>query len=106
MNEMILPLSFGILIAAVLVGFNSSRKMMKILKERHKDIWEKLGKPSLFLNNSISNNLSMRKYLRRKEYEKTNDSEFIDVCNFNRIYTKLYFILFGAVLVIFLWQIL
>ncbi len=104
MNEIILPISFGILIVAALIGFISSRKMIKTLKERHKEIWQDLGKPTMF--DSLSNYLSMNKYLRNKEYEKTNDSELIAVCNFNRIYTRIYFILFGIVLVIFLSQIL
>jgi len=101
MNEMIILTSFGVLIIAVIVGIVSSHKMMKILKERHKEIWEDLGKPTMFLYNSISNNLSVNKYLRKKEYEKTNDTEFISICNFNRIYTNFYFVLFGIVLIIF-----
>ncbi len=105
MNELILPISFGVLFVAVLAGFIPSYKMHKIFRVRHQNLWEKLGKPTMILNNSIANNLSVLRFLWKKEYEKTKDSELIAVCRFNRIYFQIYLIFFGIVLLVFLWKI-
>jgi len=55
----------GIILDAVLLSY---------LKNRQPQVWQTLGQPSLFLNNSIRNNMSMIKFLWKKEYLGANDS--------------------------------
>jgi len=101
MNGIILTIVFIILIVGGIVGFFGSYKMLKVLKLRHKDIWEELGKPTFILN-SIKSNLSVFRFLKNKEYERIEDSDFISLCKFNRLYGSFYLIIFGAIQIVFL----
>jgi hypothetical protein len=47
---------------------------LRRLSTKHLTIWTRLGKPALFRNNSISNNLSVLKFLNRKEYALLQDA--------------------------------
>ena len=72
--EKIFPIAFGILFCSVLVWFILCHRFFKILETRHPEKYESMGKPSLIMNNSISNNLSFMKFIFRKEWKQINDN--------------------------------
>lgn len=59
----IFPIIFGILFCSVFVWFFLCHRLFKILETRHPATYEAMGKPSLIMNNSISNNISFMKFL-------------------------------------------
>ena len=81
-----------------------SIKMERMLMERHPNIWIELGKPKFFSNNSIENNLSVWRFLRKREYEKTEDPSFIKVCQLAKFYNRAFLVLFAFTVVVFLLQ--
>jgi len=94
-------LVFLILMAAAIIGFALTSAFLKVLRERHPAVWESLGEPSLFLNNSIANSLAVLRFLWRKDYEALNDPDFAERARVLRLYNILYCAFFGAIVV---WQ--
>lgn len=56
-------------------------KTLRLLEIKHDAIWSDLGRPSLFLNNSMSNNFKFLKFLRKKSYLTLNDAELNKMAN-------------------------
>jgi hypothetical protein len=48
-------------------------RLFNRLKAEHAVVYESLGRPSLFLNNSIQNNMRVLRWLLRKEFEGLTD---------------------------------
>ncbi len=46
-----------------LLGFALHHTLLTHLRSHHETLWESLGKPTLFMNNSASNNLSTQKFI-------------------------------------------
>ena len=69
----IFPMLFGILFCSVFVWFFLCFKLFKILETRHPEKYEVMGKPTLIMNNSISNNISFLKFLLKREWKDMND---------------------------------
>jgi len=74
LNESI-PILFGILFIAVIVWFILCNRLFVILKTRHPDTYESLGKPGLFKNSSTSNNLALIKFLFTRGWQKSGDRQ-------------------------------
>lgn len=93
MNE-VFPILFGILFCLVFVWFYLCNRMFKILRIRHPEKYEAMGKPSLIMNNSISNNLSFMKFLFKREWQELNDQSLATLGNGMLIFFVTYTILF------------
>ncbi len=50
---------------------------LALLRKDHPMEWERLGKPTLFKNNSIKSCMGVFNFLRKKEYLKSNDQKLI-----------------------------
>jgi hypothetical protein len=98
----LIPLFFFVLIILWLIGFYLWRRILFLLKKNHLQEWEKLGSPTLFFNNSVKNNVTMLKYIRRKEYLNLNDSDLTIFCNIYRYFIVGYLIFFGLFVIVFL----
>lgn len=90
-SEEIVILVLGVWVA---VGFVLHSRFLKTLKTRHPDVWEALGSPSLFLNNSIKNGWAVQRFLHKKEYLALNDPLFTSQCNFARSFGRAYLVFF------------
>lgn len=73
MNETF-AIIFGILFCSVFVWFYLCHRMFKALRTRHPEKYESMGRPSLIMNNSLSNNISFMKFLFKREWQDLNDS--------------------------------
>jgi len=97
----IFPILFGILFCSVFVWFYLCHKMFGILRIRHPEKYEAMGKPTLIMNNSISNNLSFMKFLFKREWQELNDDGLASLGKgmlvFLVIYTAIFFSLFFSV---------
>ncbi|RJQ49598.1 MAG: hypothetical protein C4538_02015 [Nitrospiraceae bacterium] len=74
MVNIIFPTIFLTIVIAGIVGLIITHKFFLILKEKHLETWNELGKPTLFFNNSIKNNLLVVKFLKTKKYLELHDS--------------------------------
>ncbi len=81
---------FGVLFAATLAWFGLASRLFGLLKESHPEIYESLGSPSLFLNNSISNNWSSLKFLATGSYRNLDDDRVTRLCQFMRLFLIAY----------------
>ncbi|HWX21027.1 MAG TPA: hypothetical protein VN578_14095 [Candidatus Binatia bacterium] len=64
--------------------------------------WEALGRPTLFLNNSITNGLAVLRFLWRRDYSALGDRGFARFASFLRCYMAAYFVLFVLFVVVFM----
>jgi hypothetical protein len=91
---MICLLWWIVLAISLIVLFALKFRFYCTLRDKFPDIWQELGRPTLFLNNSITNRSAVRRFLRQRAYEKTEDEEFIRCCTTLRRFQLAYFIFF------------
>ena len=60
--------------------------LINMLRERHVEVWERLGKPSLYYNNSTEKIINLGRFILKKEYKDISDRKLIRFSNFLRIY--------------------
>ncbi len=98
MNE-IFPILFCVLFCFVLVWFFLCVKLFKALETRHPKKYEEMGKPSLFMNNSMSGNIAFMRFLFKRESRNLDDTKLDSLSKFILIYISLYFIGFSFLFV-------
>jgi len=74
--------------------------MFVILKTRHPDKYEEMGRPSLIMNNTFSNNLSFIKFFFKREWRKLNDRGMTSLGNGMLVFFGIYTILFFWLIII------
>jgi hypothetical protein len=93
------PLFFFILLPVAAIGFVLHVRFLRALRSRHESVWEALGSPTPFANNSMSNSLAVIRYLWRKDYETIDDPAFVSLARMLRIFSIAYLIFFVAIFV-------
>lgn len=89
LNQGMLPVFLGILLAAAIAWIFLSRRLYEILKDNFPRIYEQLGSPKLFMEKSLTANYRVITFLLRRNYESTND---IDVIRLSRGLRYIFFI--------------
>jgi hypothetical protein len=77
------------------------RRLFSRLEREHVVIYESLGSPSLFLNNSIQNNACVLRWLWRKEFEELSDSTTVASARVVRTLLVALSVNFAALLFVF-----
>ncbi len=89
--------TFLILIAVLtfsaLVGLVLQHWFLSRLRKHHLLVWETLGRPTLFLNNSMQSCLAVWRFLWRREHHKLEDMRTIMLGDFLRSYMTGYLLL-------------
>ena|SRR5258706_6573507 len=98
----LLPILFIALVMSAVVGFVIQHAFLTRLRTHHTPIWEALGRPTLFLNNSITNSIAVLRFLWRREYQTLGDHRSVRLARFLRSYLALYVILFTLTIGVFL----
>ena len=80
LNQQMLPVFWGLLLAAAIAWIFLSRKFYERLKHSYPGIFEVLGNPELIMKDSLATNYRVIMFLFRREYESTNDIEIIRLC--------------------------
>lgn len=93
---------FIMLIISGIMGAVLSRKLLHNLKEVDYKKWKELGSPSLFLSNSIKNNIAVWRFLRNKDYLKIEDNKLIKICKLYWGFNLAYLFLFTVFICFFL----
>lgn len=83
------------------IGLVLQHVFLSQLRTRHAQTWEALGRPSLFLNNSVSNSLAVLRFLWRREYRCLPDARFVRFANFLRGFLAAYLVLFAVAVAVF-----
>jgi len=107
MKEFLDLLYFALLIAllpAATFGMCVHARILYLLKSRHEEIWKSLGRPTLFVKNTLNNNLNVQKFLSKKKYLDIDDQALVTLCEFQRGYIRFYMLGFHVWLVLFVYQ--
>jgi hypothetical protein len=81
LQDIILTCGFVGMAIMYLVSLSSTYYMLAQLKKKFPSEWENLGKPSFFLNNSISNNWATALFIIKKRYKSLDDFVFVSLCS-------------------------
>jgi len=74
-------------ITAYFIGwFVMCGQFLRMLRTRHEQRWIALGKPSLILNNSISNGIAVTRFLWRRKYMELEDERLTRLGSFMLVY--------------------
>jgi hypothetical protein len=92
--EPLMPYLFVTLTTAVALGFFLQFWMYRILRTRHPEIYDSLGRPTLFLNNSIQNSFAVQKFIFLGRFRQIDDPELVRLCTFLRAFSICYTISF------------
>jgi len=66
----------------VLVWFFQLSKMFTYLRENHLQEYREMGEPTLFLNNTIKNNIAFLRFIRGSKPSELNDDYLVKKCHF------------------------
>jgi hypothetical protein len=77
-------------------------RFLAYLRKKHPELWQNLGGPTLFINNSIKIGVRMRSFIKNKEYLKVNDVQLIKKATFLRYYSHIYIFVFIMAISLFL----
>ena len=83
MMNIILFILLVVLIVLTIVGFILQNKLLKHIKSQHNELWIRIGKPTLFLNNSLQSGLIFTKLVFGNEYAIYNDPKLTGLCKIN-----------------------
>jgi hypothetical protein len=87
-----------VLLAMVAVWFVLISWLFRRLKRQHPAMYERLGSPSLFWNNSIRNNWLFMKFLLGSRWRELGDASVATACRFMRVFLVVYLMLLVALI--------
>ena len=96
--KMIFPIMSLVMMAMVVTWFILMNRLFKILRTRHPDTYNSIGRPTLFPNNSIQNGFLAIRFLLGKRYRQIQDPELHSLCNFLNVFFWLYSLVFISVI--------
>ena len=96
------PILFAILVGAVVIWFFLCYRLFGILETRHPDKFDAMGRPSLIMNNSISNNIHFLKFLVNREWAGLGDAGLETLSKAMLVFFAAYLCLFGTLVASFL----
>lgn len=70
----VFPIFGAALFCLIFIWFFLCYRLFKILETRHPEKYESMGKPSLIMNNSLSTNYTLMKFLFKREWRGFDDS--------------------------------
>ncbi len=102
LNQQMLPVFLGILLAATIAWLFLSRRLYDVLKHNYPRVYEALGSPKLIMKKSLTTNCRVIMFLFRRTYESTDDIDVIRLCRGLRYIFLIYLVCFmGSLMLIF-----
>ena len=99
--KFIYPILFIMFVIFAIVGLLLNYKFLGYLREKHIEKWKELGKPTLFINNSVQNNIKTLRFLKNREYLDLNDNLLNQKAKFLWNYNCLYLGFFVTLIALF-----
>ena len=94
MNSQAQVVAFFLLIGMVIVWFVLIKLLFNRLERMHPQKYEAMGKPSLFLRNSIAGGWATTKFLVTREHKALNDSYLSKLSDAMLVFIAIYLLLF------------
>jgi hypothetical protein len=91
-----------ILFCMILGWFVMIRRLFGRLEMRHREKYEAMGRPSLFLRNNISGNWATLKFLVLREHKVLDDPQLSKLSDFMLAYLSVYLVVFLALVCLIL----
>jgi hypothetical protein len=91
-------------LALALVYFYAFGSFLSALKENHRNDWDEMGEPNLFLNNSFENMSKAISYILRKEFRASPSKKVVKLGALSRLFFFLCFFSLLVSLLIVLWS--
>ena len=102
LNQQMLPVFLGLLLAAAIAWIFLSRRLYELLKYSYPRVYEALGSPKLVMKKSFVTNYRVIMFLVRREYESTDDVDVIKLCQGLQYIFLIYVICFlGCLILLF-----
>ena len=96
-NESLFTAFFAIIFGMVIVWFVLIKLLFNRLERHHPQKYEAMGRPSLFLRNSISGGWATLKFLTTREHKALNDSYLSKLSDGMLVFFAIYLLLFLGV---------
>ena len=93
------PVIFLVFLISFIVSYAMMAQLHRVLRERHPAIYDSLGQPTLFWNNSMKNSFGVLGFILSGRFRETHDAEVIRLCRFIRAFNYAYLAFFVAVVV-------
>ncbi len=98
--KVMFSLAFGVVVASTFYWFYLCHRMQAYLRERFPSVYEAMGKPTLFMNNSIGNGRKFNRFLLKREWSELDDSEVVAHGKFMSVYFVIHLILITGLVVV------
>src|SRR4051812_11754041 len=93
----VLQVLFFILTGCMMIlWFVLVARLHRLLRTRHPNVYDSLGRPTLILNNSLQNSGLFLRFLFGGHFESIDDGETVRLCRFMRVFAFCYLVLFVA----------
>jgi hypothetical protein len=89
---------FTVLAASCIAGLTAMHFFLRYLRLNHSATWQHLGSPSLVMNNNIGNNLTVLRWLWKREYLELEDPRLTRFAQSIIVFQVFYLVLFVVVL--------
>ena len=83
-------------------GLVLHHRLLRRLQHDHPQVWQELGRPTLFLNNSVSNGFAVLRFVQQREYMELKDPELRSLADRVRWYNQVGWAFFAVVAVLIL----
>jgi hypothetical protein len=101
MNESFYFTLFALLAVMVFVWFGLCTWTFRRLEKSHPEKYLEMGRPSLFLRNTLENNWLFMKFMWRSDYQALNDLPLTRTCNVMKVFLCIYCLLFVSMFFLF-----
>ena len=87
-------IAFPVLMLMVLGWFIMVKLLFNRLESAHSDVYESMGRPTLFWRNSTAGAFAMLKFLVLRQHKSLNDSYLSKLSDFMLVFLVVYLVLF------------
>ena len=100
LNQQMLPVFLGMLLAAAIAWIFLSRRLYEVLRKNFPQAYKILGSPKLIMEKSLTTNYRVIMFLLGRAYESTGDPDVIRLCRGLRSVFFIYVICFAGCLLL------
>ncbi len=76
------PLIFIAFVLCAVVSYAMMAQLYRVLRERHPAVYDSLGQPGSFWNNSMKNSFAVLAFILGGRFRETHDLEVVRLCRF------------------------
>ena len=89
----------GIVLGIIAWWFYMVSQLFAYISRHHQETYRDMGSPTLFMNNSIGNNISFIGFILRGKYKALNDPSLTKQCRFIKVFFCSYMVGFFLLII-------